>query len=196
VRVEVLLIVSATREELGDLPGQPLGLGAVVSAATMGALVERERPDAVVMLGTGGAYRGGPALGTAVAGRRFGLSAGVAALGLGYVPHPPSPIEADLGLLSLLTLPRVDVLTVQAITTDADLADRLSDGWQMEHMETYGAAWACARAGVPFAAVLGITSQVGPEAHTQWLLHRHEAQACARAAVAPLLAAMSGEQAG
>ena len=189
----MLLIVSATREELGDLPGQPLGLGAVVAAARMGALVERERPDAVVMLGTGGAYpRGGPALGSAIAGRRFGLSAGVAALGLGYVPHPPAPIEADAGLLGLLHLPQVDVLTVQAITTDADLADRLSDGWQMEHMETYGAAWACARSGVPFVAVLGVTSLVGPDAHTQWLLHRHEAQARAREAVASARGAERG----
>ena len=49
-------------------------------------------------------------------------------------------------------------------------------------------ATACAAAGVPFTAVFGVASQVGPEAHTHWLLYRQDALIAARAAVAPLLA--------
>jgi hypothetical protein len=34
--------------------------------------------------------------------------------------------------------------------------------------------------------VLGISNEVGPEAHVQWLTHRDAAQDAARLAVAPL----------
>jgi futalosine hydrolase len=184
----LILFVSATREELGDLPGEALGLGAIKAAASTAALIAREHPDGVVLIGTCGAYRGGPVIGSAVVARRLGLSQGVATMGLGYVPHAPEPLACDPSLTEGIYAPRVDVLTVHAITTDPVLADRLADGWQVEHMEAYGAAQACAHAGIPFAAILGVASEVGHDAHTHWLLHRLDAQAHAREAAAPLLA--------
>ncbi len=183
----MVLLVSAVREELGAHPGEPLGVGPVVSAARMATVLRERQPAAVVMVGTAGAYQGGPAVGTAVVAERVGLSEGVAAMGLGYVPRAPQPISCDSKLLARLDGPRVSVLTVSAITTDSVLAGRLSDGWQVEQMEAYGAAVACAQAGVPFAAVYGISNVVGPDAHTQWLAYRHEAQLRALAVVAPLL---------
>lgn len=185
----MILFIAATREALGDLPGEPLGLGAVAAAARTAALIAREDPDEVVLLGTCGSYPGGPPVGSAVVAGRVGLSPGVATMGLGYVPKAPEPLACAPQLTGRLTAPVVDVLTVHAITTDPVLAERLSDGgWSVEHLEAYGAALACAQAGVPFAAVLGVASEVGPEAHTHWLLHRQDAQAAARAALAPLLA--------
>jgi len=111
----------------------------------------------------------------------------VAAMGLGYVPRAPKPIEADPTLLSRVTVPRHAVLTVGAITTDRTLARRIADGFTVEHLEAYGVAWACKQAQVPFLAVLGITNDVGPDAHVQWLTHRDAAQAAARQAISPLL---------
>jgi len=63
----------------------------------------------------------------------------------------------------------------------------MADGWQVEHLEAYGVACACAGADVPFLAILGITNLVGPDAHVQWLTHRNQAQDAARRAAATLL---------
>ncbi len=184
----MILFIAATREELGELPGEPIGLGAVAAAARTAALIAREEPDEVVLIGTCGSYPGGPPLGSAVLAGRVGLSPGVASMGLGYVPKAPEPLSSASRLTARLAAPVVDVLTVHAITTDPVLAARLADGgWSVEHLEAYGAALACAQAGVPFAAVLGVASEVGPEAHTHWLLHRQEAQRAARGLLGPLL---------
>ncbi len=182
-----MLLVAAAKEELGPLVGEVLGVGPVHAAVRMATLLERHRPDRVVLIGTAGAYPGGPAIGTAVVAHRMGLSWGIAALGLGYVPRAPLPIDADPTLLSLLTCPRHAVLTAGAITTDPDLARRLADDWTVEHLEAFAAALACKSAGVPFVAVLGIANGVGPDAHAEWLANRDQAQSAARAAILPVL---------
>jgi purine-nucleoside phosphorylase len=185
-----MLLVAAAIEELGQLEGHTVGVGPVVAAATAAALLERLKPDAVILIGTGGAYPGGPKIGTAVVSRKLGLSYGVAAMGLGYVPRPPRPVDANLELLSRLDgVPRYNVLTVGAVTTDNTLATRLSDGWEVEHLEAYSVALACHLAKIPFAAVLGITNRVGPDAHAQWLTNRDAAQEAAREVVRPLFEA-------
>lgn len=183
-----MLILAAARQELGELEGEVVGVGPIVAAACAAAIIARRKPAQVVLLGTAGAYPGGPAVGQAVASASVGLSYGVAAMGLGYVPRAPRAIDADAALLDRLALPRHAVLTVGAVTTDPTLAGRLADGWTVEHLEAYAVAYACQNAGVPFVAVLGIASQVGPDAHMQWLEHREAAQEAARGAVRGLLA--------
>ena len=183
-----MLLLAAVREELGDLEGEVVGIGAVVAAARAAAVLERRKPERVVLIGTCGAYPGGPAIGTAVASQMVGLSMGVAAMGLGYVPRPSPPVPGDEELLTRLNLPRHNVLTAGAVTTDLTLARRLSDGWTVEHLEAFGVAVACQQLGIPFVAVLGVSNQVGPEAHAQWLTHRDAAQDAARQAVRPLFA--------
>lgn len=184
----MLLVLAAVREELGDLDGECVGIGPVTAAARAAVLIERRKPSQVVLIGTAGAYVGGPPIGTAIVGRSFGWSYGVAAMGLGYVPRPPAAVPADEALLARLAhLPAHNVLTAGAVTTDPTLARRLSDGWTVEHLEAFGVALACQHAGVGFTAVLGISNVVGPDAHVQWLSHRDEAQDAARNAVRPLL---------
>ncbi|MCB9679164.1 MAG: phosphorylase [Alphaproteobacteria bacterium] len=183
-----LLVMAAAPEELGPLEGAVVGVGPVVAAANTARILERDKPDRVVLIGTAGAYPGGPAIGQAVAASRVGLSWGVAAMGLGYVPRAPKPVECDVGLLARIKVPQHAVLTVGAITTDRTLARRIADGYTVEHLEAFGVALACKQAGVPFVAVLGITNDVGPDAHVQWLTHRDAAQQAARDAIQPLLA--------
>lgn len=182
-----MLFMAAVREELGDLDGEIVGIGPIVAAARAAEIIARRHPAAVILLGTGGSYAGGPPIGEAVCGSRVGMSYGVAAMGLGYVPRPPGPVSCDEGLIERIGLAAHPVLTVGAVTTDTQLAERLSDGWTVEHMEAFGVALACQQAGVPFACVLGVTNDVGPEAHTQWLAHRDAAQAAARDAVRHLV---------
>lgn len=182
-----VMVVAAAREELGSVAGYVLGVGPIAAAARSAALICEHRPSRVVMIGSAGAYPGGPPIGAAIAASRVGWSYGVAAMGLGYVPLPPQPVDCDPEMLSRLALPRHTVLTAGAVTTDPTLTSRLADGWTVEHLEAYGVAFACREAGIPFVGVFGIANEVGPSAHVQWLAHRDVAQDAARAAIAPLL---------
>lgn len=182
-----MLLVAAASQELGELEGEVVGVGPVVAAARAARILERRRPDRVVMIGTAGAYPGGPPIGQAIAASRVGLSYGVASLGLGYVPRAPQPIDSDPEMLNILGLPRHNVLTVGAVTTDTTLAQRLSDGWSVEHLEAFAVALACREARIPFVAVLGIANDVGTDAHVQWLTHRDAAQQATRDAIQPLM---------
>lgn len=179
-----MLYVAAVAQERGDLPGEVLGVGLVAATASMARLCAERRPDAVILVGTAGAFPGGPPVGGVVVGTRLGLGAPAALLGLGYQPLAPPILAADptwvARFVAAGALPAT-ILTQLAITTDPALSARLAADWAVEHMETYGAAWACHVAGVPFAAVLGITNMVGPKAHAQWLAHRAEAEAAVRA---------------
>jgi futalosine hydrolase len=182
-----MLLLAAAREELGDLEGEVVGVGPVVAAARSAAILARVRPDRVGLVGTGGSYAGGPPVGTAVVSRKLGMSYGVATMGLGYVPRAPPPCDADHAMISALDLEPHNILTVGAVTTDTQLAERLSDGWTVEHLEAFSVALACREAGIPFVAVLGISNTVGSDAHIQWLTNRDAAQKAARDAIAPLL---------
>jgi purine-nucleoside phosphorylase len=191
-----MLVLAAAREELGDLAGEIVGVGPVPAGVCTAVLLERLAPSGVVLIGTAGAYPGGPPIGPAIAASRVGLSDGVAAMGLGYVPRPPPPVECDAALLARLGLPTQAVLTTGAITTDAGLARRLADGWTVEHLEAYAVGFACRAAGIPFVAVLGITNAVGPDAHAEWLTWRDAAQEAARRAIAPLLSSSTHREGG
>jgi nucleoside phosphorylase len=183
------LVVAAAREELGELDGEAIGVGPLVAAVRAAAILVRTRPSFVVMIGTAGAYPGGPEIGSVIGASRVGWGDGISTLGLGYVPRPPEPVPCDMALRAQLPrLPWHPVLTVSAITTDPRLAGRFAEaGWTVEHLEAYATALACREAGIPFVAVLGISNEVGPDAHVQWLAHRDAAQEATRRAIAPLL---------
>jgi nucleoside phosphorylase len=182
-----MMVMAAVQEELGDIEGVVVGIGPVASGVSAASTLVTHKPDVVVMVGTCGAYPGGPAIGTTVVSRRIGLAFGVAAMGLGYVPRPLPPLSADPAILARLTIPQVNVLTCGAVSTDTKLAERLADGWQVEHLEAFGVAWACHMANVPFCAILGIANIVGPNAHLEWLANREAAQQAARQVVRTLL---------
>lgn len=184
-----MLALAAVTEELGDLTGVPVGIGPVVAAASTARILAEREPAAVLLIGTCGAYPGRGAIGDVVVSERVGFGSGIAALGLGYVPRPPSPLHCDPELIAAFGARRASVLTASAVSTDPDLVERLGDGWDVEHMEAFGVAWACKEAGVPFVAVLGIANIVGPDAHVEWLTHREAAQDVAREAARAVLTA-------
>lgn len=171
------LIVAAVAEELGTLPGLALGVGPVRAAAGMARALAERSPAGVVLVGSAGAYPRGPAVGSVVAGRRLGWADGASAAGLAYAPLMPPVVEGAV----VPGVPPADVLTLPSITTDPGLVRALALGWQVEHLEAYAVAWACREAGIPCAVLLGISNEVGPDAHAQWRTHRGEAEAAARA---------------
>ena len=182
-----MLLLAAVQEELGDFNGEVVGVGPIVAATRTATLLVERQPRHVVLIGTGGAYPNGPDIGSAIAASQVGMSYGVAAMGLGYIPRAPGYVECSEELLNQIDLPRHNVLTANAVTTDPVLAERLSDGWTVEHLEAFGVAWACQMAGVPFTAVLGIANKVGPDAHTEWLTHRDDAQKAAQKGIEQLV---------
>ncbi len=184
-----MMFVAAVKEELGDLRGAPVGIGPVRAALGAARLLAGARPSAVVLVGTAGAYPGGPPIGSVVVARHVGLSEGIGELGLGYVPLAPGPITTDDTLRRRAKLPEFDVLTVDAITTDRALTTARAARWQVEHMESWSVAAAAEAAGVPFVALLGITNEVGPDAHAQWLANRGAVESAVRDAARALLGA-------
>ncbi len=172
----MILYCSAVPAELGDLPGEPVGIGLLDALLATAALVARVKPTAVVFVGTAGALPGsGVGIGDVITAQDARLGDAALALGLGYSPRHPVPLDGH----PLPGLRAARVVTNVAITTDPALAARYGQDAQVEHMELYGVALACVRAGVPWAGVLGITNAVGPGAHAQWVANR---AACERAA--------------
>lgn len=171
------------------MPGHVVGVGPVVAAGRAAVLIERIQPEGVVLIGTAGRYPGGPSIGSVIRASPLGLGDGAARAGLGYVPVPPEPIlpgswfDGDSLAARVLTLP--------AITTDPTVAHAFaSDGWEAEHMETYAVGWACREAGVPFAALLGVTNDVGPTAHEQWIANREAVQDAVRTKLLDLISSL------
>ena len=82
-------------------------------------------------------------------------------------------------------MPALDVACPVAITRTRAAATALArhTGAALENLETFAVARACAQARIPFAAVLGISNRVGPQAHREWLRHAAPAAAAACAVV-------------
>jgi nucleoside phosphorylase len=168
-----------------------VGVGPVEAAAGAARAIALLEPRMVVLVGTAGVYaaRGGPTIGEAVLVRRAALASLAAASGAGYLPAPvPDSQDTDAGLrreLGGAHLPAVDVACPTAITRTRAAATTLArhTGAAIENLEAFAVARACARAQVPFAAVLGITNRVGPKAHEEWRRHAANAAAAACAVV-------------
>ncbi len=170
---------SAVTAELGDLPGAAVGIGLCDAMLGTTELIRARRPTSLVFVGTAGALPGsGVRIGDVVCTREVRLGDAALALGLGYSPRHPGALAGR----AWGGVTQVVVITNLAITTDPALAARYAEAAQVEHMEAYGFALACERAGVPWSCLLGITNEVGPHAHAQWLENRARCEAAARAA--------------
>jgi nucleoside phosphorylase len=87
-------------------------------------------------------------------------------------------------------LHEVAVATTLAITIDDAVAETLSQSVDadVEHLEAFGVAAACARRGVAFGAVLGVSNIVGSTARAEWRAHHESAGHGAAAVVAKWIA--------
>jgi nucleoside phosphorylase len=203
-----VLVVAAFAAEISPL-GNPdrgelweaciVGIGLVAATAgTMWSVRERG-PRAVVAVGTCGAYEGsGLGIGDVVAARTVRLVDPSAVRGLTEYPESLSTqLSTDPHLLEELT--RVgahpaDVATTLAVTVDDSVADEVarSTQCQVEHLEAFGVAVACAQSGVPFGAVLAVSNIVGRSARGEWLANHRACEANAASVVRRWLAARIG----
>jgi len=170
------IFVAAVRKELRGRVGFAIGVGPVTAGIGMSRCLSQVRPDCVILVGTAGRYSGGPPVGSIVGVERVLLGTGVAELGGGYAPLAPEPLRLDTHRFRDITEHSVTCLTVTAIGTSEAVVRAREQLAQVEHMECYAAAAACAAVGVPFCALLGITNDVGPNAHAQWLANRDQVE--------------------
>jgi nucleoside phosphorylase len=172
---------------------RPVGIG--IPAAAVGTALELGRdPRAVIFVGTAGAYPGrGMSVGQVVVGRTLHLVSAAAATERGAFPAP-MPVFAETAPRLCAELARgglreASVATTLAITTEDNLAASIcaSVDADVEHLEAFAVATACARTGTPFGIVLGIANVVGATARAQWQAHHEAAGAAATEAVADWL---------
>ena len=152
------------------------------AAAGAAAALAELRPRAVVLVGTCGAYRGtGLAIGDVAAGDAMRVADFSAVQGLAQFPAPmATTLAADAGIrLRLVACGAhpAHAATTLAITVDDATAARIAQGTeaQVEHLEAFGVATACAASGVPFGCALGVANFVGSGARDEWRAHHHAA---------------------
>lgn len=169
-----------------------VGVGLVEASAGMASLLSEVaglKPAAVVLIGTCGALPGsGLPVGEVVSvARGRVVDAGVLS-GRAELPSPmPAVVDADGTLLSRFApwLPTpaargLTALTTLGITTDDTLAAELAPHGAIEHLEVFAVARACACAGVPWCALLGVANPVGAAGRAAW--RANHVRASARAA--------------
>jgi nucleoside phosphorylase len=174
------------------------GIGLVAAARGAALALRSFEPSAAVFVGTCGAYAGrGVSIGEVVVGRRIFLRSTAEAEARGAFPAPMrTDLEASEPLSSALAgaARRVTVATTLAITTDDSLASKIADrGSDVEHLEAFAVADACAEANVPFAIVLGVANVVGSTARDEWRRHHQSAGHAAGSLVAQWLEGGSSE---
>ena len=174
--------LSRFRERLAELPSgielvlDTLGVGLVEASIAMTQCVAREEPTAALLLGTCGTFGTEPGVvGTVVAAARVRLVDASVLEGSAALPAPmPAEATFDRGLHDALVRSgarSVQIANTVGITTDDALADRLARGCaaDVEHLEAFAFARACASARVPCAAALGVANVVGAKGRAEWL---------------------------
>jgi futalosine hydrolase len=191
------LLGDAMRGRIGSCTVAAGAVGIGLPHAAVGATVRigEEKPQAVVLVGTCGAYAGAKvAMGDVVVARRIHLVDPAVLDGTAQFPDPMSiACECDAALragLESAGASLADVATTLAVTVDDVVAQRVASvsGAQVEHLEAHGVATAAAQWGVPFVAVLGVANTVGSGAREEWRRnHRTAAEAAVKRVVAWLL---------
>ena len=182
-----------------------LGVGLVEASIAMTQCVTREQPTAALLLGTCGSFGAAHPVGSVVSGARVRLVDASVVDGTAALPGPmPADAVFDPGLHDALVgagARSVQIANTVGITTDDALAARLArvpsvgagtgtgtgtgagTAPDVEHLEAFAFARACAVASIPCAAALGVANVVGSKGRAEWLAG-HERASDAAADVA------------
>lgn len=172
-----VLLVAATKIELGGHAGLACGIGPVEAAAATARSLAQHAPAAVVHVGIAGGRGLSP--GTLVVGTESVYCDISAAIPVSdrLVPDERLLVAARAALPHAIALP---------IGTSAAVGGTESDV-RVEAMEGFGVLRACAQAGVPAIEVRAISNEVGESDRSRWMVA--EALEALAAAIPPLLAA-------
>ncbi len=186
------LLISAFAPELSGLDRTPppgwrvatAGIGAITAALETARLLREHRPVRLLFVGTCGAYDDRLAVGDVLSAGQAVATSVEEAEGRAY--RPAAEITRWPATW-MLALPAHDVAVPPAITlTDAG-ALALARVGLAENLELAGVFAACALAGIPAAAALGVTNRVGPGAHAEWRRENVRVSARVVEAIRPVL---------
>ncbi|MDZ7800322.1 MAG: futalosine hydrolase [Trueperaceae bacterium] len=188
------------------------GVGSAAAAAAAALTNQRHRPSALLLLGIGGAYAGSfvPVGAAACAAWEFALDAGVVASeGTRSLAEIPLALASSAGgdplydriptdpgwqaaLARACRMAPQGFATSDGISGDLDVAGARAQrsGAAVESMEGAAVALVCARMGLPFGEVRGISNVAGVRDHASW-----DAEGAVRAATYALLDALAAEPA-
>jgi len=180
----------------GRLEGRPIvlaatGVGKAAAAAAAAAFALREGPSACIVTGIAGAYAGAfvPVGAAVCAASEIDLDAGVATGGDVAPVHEPQLARASAARDGAALFERVGTdrlwtarleeacgivaqvfATSDAASGDLDVAAERADrsGAAIESMEGAAVALTCARLGVPFAEVRGVSNVAGVRDKGAW----------------------------
>jgi purine-nucleoside phosphorylase len=160
-----------------------VGVGTVDAGVGAAHAIARTKPARVIFVGTAGVYPSAArafAIGDSALADDVRLVSSAALRGEAYHPAPlVAAASTTKSLRAALArangpdlLPVANVACPVAITKAPALARRLgATGAALENLEAFAVARAAEAAGLPFAAVLGISNIVGPKAHEEWRTH-------------------------
>jgi futalosine hydrolase len=187
-----LLVVSAFAPEqaalldfaAAELDVREVGIGLVEAAMTTQSLLCAASFSGVVFVGTAGS------LGALPLGALCIASACVLVAQAGELPAAmPQRAPCDpvwLARAKTHGFTAASVATTLAIGVTAADAAKLA-AYELEHLEAFAVARAAERAGLPFAALLGVANRVGPDGRREWREnHRAVSDALCRSAAALL----------
>jgi futalosine hydrolase len=188
------LLVAAFSPEIEPLVGlartATVGIGLVTASHGAALAIAKHGPGSVILVGTCGAYPGsGLRVGDVVVAARVGLASTAAARGqASLLSSMTASLEPDPTLTEALDAHGATPATVSttlAVTTDDALAHLLRETYaaDVEHLEAYAVAHACAAAKVRFACVLGVANAVGAKGRDEWKENHEHASARVAAVV-------------
>jgi nucleoside phosphorylase len=152
---------------------EPIGVGIVEAAIGMTRCVLRHEPTHALLIGTCGAFEAASLpLGSVVTSRSVTL-ADASVLERSSELPPPMPGRAALDpalhdALVAAGAKSVQIANTVGITTDDALASRLSAAGEVEHLEAFAFARACAAASIPCGVALGVANTVGSRGRDEW----------------------------
>jgi len=194
------LVALRERSSAAAAPGVELafaavGVGLVESAVGTARALAEHRPDVAVLVGTCGAFAGASlASGSVVVGARVRLVDASALAGDAEIPAP-MPVDEPLDRVLHDAFAGAGAKSVQiantvGITVSDVLASKLAARSDVEHLEAFAFARACAAARVPCAVVLAVANAVGSRGRAEWLASHVNASASAGALVYDALGAV------
>jgi futalosine hydrolase len=156
-------IVAAHPLELEGISGGiPLGVGLIEAALGISEVLA-QKPEAIVLVGSCGAYPGTDlAIGDVV------LADEAVLVTEGDLPDIV-PIRSRPPLFEM-ALRHVRVATTTGITVDDARAAAIAKrtGASIENLEAFAVARGCERANIPLAMILGVTNTVGSKGRAEW----------------------------
>jgi nucleoside phosphorylase len=163
---------------------EPVGVGLVEAAIGTVRCLTRNAPTHAIFVGTCGALAADLAMGQVVVGASACLIDAAVLSGAAEIPGPmPREVSFDRSLHDAACAAgakSVQIANTVAVTIEGTLAAKLARHADVEHLEAYAFARACAVHGVAAAALLGVANEVGDRGRAQW--REHHVVASARAA--------------